>query len=147
MMESIQAGFEQLVEVAILLMEFIGVVVMVVTAIKAVVGVFRKDRHVRLRLAEGIALALEFKLGGEVLRTLVVRSLSELAMLGAVVLLRAAIAVLIQWGIKKEEARFDDDRVEAPAPAKPAKAQTQPHGFAADTQPQAFVGDVEVAET
>lgn len=111
-MEIIQTAFEQVVQGAILLMELIGVVVMVISATKAVVGVLRRDEHVRLNLAEGIALALEFKLGGEVLRTLVVRSFDELAILGAVVLLRAAIAVLIQWGIKKEEARLEDDKRE-----------------------------------
>ena len=106
MIHTIQAAFEELVQYAILLMEFIGVIVMVIAATKAVVGVMRRESHVRLRLAEGIALALEFKLGGEVLRTLVVRSLDELAVLGAVVLLRAAIAVLIQWGIKKEAVSY-----------------------------------------
>ncbi len=111
-MEIVQAAFEQAVQGAILLMELIGVIVMVISAAKAVVGVLKRDEHVRLNLAGGIALALEFKLGGEVLRTLVVRSLDELAILGAVVLLRAAIAVLIQWGIKKEEARLEDDKRE-----------------------------------
>ena len=111
-MGMIQAAFEQLVRYAILFMELIGVIVMVISATKALVGLYRRDAHMRLNLAEGIALALEFKLGAEVLRTLVVRTLDELIMLGAVVLLRAAIAVLIQWGIKREEDRLEDDERE-----------------------------------
>ena len=56
----------------------------------------------RLDLAEGIALALEFKIGGELLRTVVVRQLSELLILGAVILLRAALTFLIHWEINIE---------------------------------------------
>jgi len=37
--------------------------------IKSAVRCFRQDGQVRLKLAQSIALALEFKLGGEVLRT------------------------------------------------------------------------------
>ena len=70
-------------------------------------GCVRQNPHVRLDLAQGIALALEFKLGGEVLRTVIVREQSELLTLGAVILLRGALTFLIHWEIKNEEARID----------------------------------------
>ena len=41
--------------------------------------------------AQGIALALEFKMGGEVLRTVVVREWSELEFWGAIIVLRAML--------------------------------------------------------
>ena len=44
-----------------------------------------KRQLIRLNLAQGIALALEFKMGGEVLRTVVVREWSELGILGAII--------------------------------------------------------------
>ena len=69
---------------------------------------------VRLELAEGIALALEFKMGGELLRTVVVREWNELLILGSVILLRAALTFLIQWEIKNE-------RKNAPAEQKETK--------------------------
>lgn len=50
-----------------------------------------------------IALALEFKLGGEVLRTVIVREQAELIILGAIILLRGALTFLIHWEIKVEE--------------------------------------------
>ena len=56
-----------------------------------------------LNLAKGIALALEFKLGGEVLRTVIVREQAELIILGAIILLRGALTFLIHWEIKVEE--------------------------------------------
>lgn len=57
-------------------------------------GCIRRNPHVRLDLAQGIALALEFKLGGEVLRTVIVREQTELITLGAVILLRGALTFL-----------------------------------------------------
>ena len=55
--------------------------------------------------AEGIALALEFKLGGEVLRTVIVREWTELLILGAIIALRGALTLLIHWEISVEEKR------------------------------------------
>lgn len=54
-----------------------------------------ENAQVRLTLAEGIALALEFKLGGEVLRTVVVREWSELVILGAIIFLRGALTLIM----------------------------------------------------
>lgn len=70
--------FDLLVEYTILLVEFIGIVILVYSIISAVIGLFRKQKHVRLHLAEGIALSLEFKMGGELLRTVIVRDWNEL---------------------------------------------------------------------
>ena len=58
-------------------------------------------------LAEGSALALEFKMGGEVLRTVVVREWSELGILGAIIVLRAALTFLIHWEIKEEKKEME----------------------------------------
>ena len=49
------------------------------------------------------ALALEFKLGGEVLRTVITRDRDELFILGAIILLRGVLTFLIHWEIKNEE--------------------------------------------
>ena len=55
-------------EIGIRLVELAGIMVLLITAVQGVIQYFRHDSSVRLKLAEGIALALEFKLGGEVLR-------------------------------------------------------------------------------
>ena len=90
-------------EIGIRLVELAGIIVLLITAAQGMVGYFKKDPHIRLKLAQGIALALEFKLGGEVLRTVIVREWEELAILGAVILLRAALTMLLHWEIKNEE--------------------------------------------
>ena len=93
----------QIVLFCTMLMELFGVAVLVFTAIKCFVRWIRREKEIRLSLAEGIALALEFKLGGEVLRTVVVRDWTELGILGAIILLRGVLTFLIHWEIKNEE--------------------------------------------
>ena len=73
----------------------------------------RDNRHLRLKLAEGIALSLEFKMGSEVLRTVVVRDWEELGILGAVILLRGLLTFLIHWEIKNEEKTIKKENPEA----------------------------------
>ena len=106
MIADIEEVFEVIVQLGLMLMECVGVTVLLVTTIKSIWGCMRRDPHVRLMLAKGIALALEFKLGGEVLRTVIVREWSEMAILGAVIVLRGALTFLIHWEIKTEEAHL-----------------------------------------
>ena len=106
MVAEIEEVFEIVVQLGVLVMECVGVTVLMVTTMKSIWGCLKKDPHVRLTLAQGIALALEFKLGGEVLRTVIVREWSELAILGAIIVLRGALTFLIHWEIKTEEAHL-----------------------------------------
>lgn len=92
-------------EIGITLAELAGIAILFITVAKAIIGYFRKDEHIRLALADGIALALEFKLGGEVLRTVIVREWTELLILGAIIALRGALTLLIHWEISVEEKR------------------------------------------
>ena len=103
-----ESGFQLIVQYGVLLLECFGVTILLVTAVKSMAGCIRRNPHVRLDLAQGIALALEFKLGGEVLRTVIVREQTELITLGAVILLRGALTFLIHWEIKNEEAKIDE---------------------------------------
>lgn len=107
LLSQIEEIFKMIVQYGVLLMECVGVVILLVTTAKSIWGCIKRDPHVRLTLAQGIALALEFKLGGEVLRTVIVRERSELVILGAIILLRGALTFLIHWEIKNEEAHLE----------------------------------------
>lgn len=96
-------GLEVLVNFFVVVLEFMGLAVIAYTAVKAFFSWMKKDPRTRLNLAEGLAMALEFKLGGEILRTVVVRDMSEIMQVGAIILLRAALTFLIHWEIKNEE--------------------------------------------
>ena len=91
------------IEVCIILMELIGVCVMVVTAINCFIRWIRKDMEIGLRLAQGIALALEFKLGGEVLGTVLAESFKDLGIIACLIALRASLTFLLHWEIKNEK--------------------------------------------
>ena len=102
-------GLVTLVNLSVVLLEFIGVGVIVVAALQGIYNYVRRDPLTRLKLAKGMAMGLEFKLGSEILRTVVVRDLSEIAIVGAIILLRAALTFLIHWEIKNEEADLEAD--------------------------------------
>ena len=92
--------------IAMIACNTIGILVLLVAVIKGVNGYLCSDPHVKLKLAKGIAMALEFKLAGEVLRTITVRDWSEFAILGAIMALRVAITLLIHWEIKAEKSEL-----------------------------------------
>jgi uncharacterized membrane protein len=93
-----------IVQLSTVLMELFGVCVLVFTAVKSFWNwIKRNNTNIRLDLAQGIALALEFKMGGEVLRTVVVREWSELGILGAIIVLRGLLTFLIHWEISNEK--------------------------------------------
>lgn len=105
-----------IVEVCTSLLEFFGIVVLVTSAVRAFIRWARRDRkNIRLDLAQGIALALEFKMGGEVLRTVVVREWSELGILGAIIVLRAMLTFLIHWEIKNEKKDMSENTLPSAA--------------------------------
>ena len=100
--KSVSEVFDLIVNYLVLFVELIGIVILIYTVVLAVIGLIKRQPHTRLKLAEGIALSLEFKMGGELLRTVIVREWNELLILGAISLLRAALTFLIQWEIKIE---------------------------------------------
>ena len=107
LLHHVEEIFEVIVQFGVLVLECTGVTTLLFTTAKTIWGCIRRDPKIRLTLAKGIALALEFKLGGEVLRTVIVRDWSELAILGAIILLRGTLTFLIHWEIKTEEANLE----------------------------------------
>ena len=111
----------QIVQVCTMLMELFGVCVLVFTAIRCFARWIRRETEVRLSLAQGIALALEFKLGGEVLRTAVVREWTELGILGAIIVLRGLLTFLIHWEIKNEQKALEQEKLSDVASKHPER--------------------------
>ena len=64
--------------------------------------VTRTPKNIKFQLAEGLATSLEFKMAAEILKTVLVRDLNELMVLGAVILLRALLSLLIHVEMKGE---------------------------------------------
>lgn len=96
-----------IVDSAILLFEFIGVGIIIVTGVTAFINYLKRNPFTRLNLAKGLAMGLEFKLGSEILRTVIVRDYTEILTVAGIIALRAALTFLIHWEIKNEEAHHE----------------------------------------
>lgn len=88
--------------------ELIGIFVIIVGSLKAFyqyLRTFFKKEHlpIKLTLGNSLALGLEFKMGAEILKTVVIRSKEEIFMLGAIIVLRALLSILIHFEVKSEK--------------------------------------------
>lgn len=104
-MEAVEHIAFEIIHICILLIELAGTIVIVTSMVRGLIDFLRRDDHTRLHLAQGIMLGLEFKLGSEVLRSVVVSSWSELGMLAAIMALRTALTLLLHWEVQCEEKR------------------------------------------
>lgn len=101
--EYLQIILDYIVELGILLFEFVGVGIIIFSCIYCFRKYIKHDEDTRITLAKGLAMGLEFKLGSEILRTVVVREWKEISIVAGIILLRAALTFLIHWEIKQEE--------------------------------------------
>lgn len=87
--------------------ELIGIFVVTFSALQAFYKylkeiITRKPSNFKFELAQGLASGLEFKMAAEILKTVQVREIQELVILGAVILLRALLSLLIHSEMKAE---------------------------------------------
>ncbi|MDO4165921.1 MAG: DUF1622 domain-containing protein [Eubacteriales bacterium] len=92
----------QVVGISILILELMGVIVILASAIRGFYQYAKRVPNMKLTLAKGLAVGLEFKMGSEILRTVIVRDLSEIVVVAGVIGLRAALNFLIHWEIHEE---------------------------------------------
>lgn len=59
--------------------------------------------EIKYKLAKSMALGLEFKLAAEILKTVLIRTFMELAIIGSIILLRLFMTVIINWEMKEEK--------------------------------------------
>ena len=94
-------------EFAVFTLELVGILIIIAGSVNAIVQVFRnfilkKHINIVISLGKALALALEFKMGAEIINTVIVRNMAELGILAIVVVIRALLAILIHWEIKNE---------------------------------------------
>lgn len=107
-MFEIEQYFAIFVRACILCIEMAGIAIIVISMVRGFIGYLRKDDSIRIELAKGIMLGLEFKVGSEVLRSVIVSGWSELGTLAAVILLRSLLTFLLHWEIREEEKRCQE---------------------------------------
>ena len=96
-------------------LEFVGVIIIIVGSFRALVRLIKSlakksSFKGEVDLEKSLSLALEFKMGAEIIKTVIIHNLEELAILGVVIVIRALIALLIHWEIhiKEKEKRLKE---------------------------------------
>ncbi len=85
-------------------LEIMGVFIVLYSALKAfckyaLKGFMFGDEIIKIEFSQALAMSLEFKLGAEILKTLIIRTKEELIILASIVMLRAAVTLIIHWEI------------------------------------------------
>jgi uncharacterized membrane protein len=103
MYELLEDHFIDAVNYTIMAIEMVGVIVLVVYAVRATFALFKSTYKCKRLLSTGITTALSFLLGGEVLKTIVAPDWKDIGMTCAILLMRAAVTVLLHWEHQQEE--------------------------------------------
>lgn len=108
--EMLESVLTQIIAHMIPILELMGVFIVAVGAASSFYKYLRSGFHsddgqLKLSFAETLALALEFKMGGEILKTVITRTIDEMYVLAAIIVLRALLTFVIHWEIK-----FDTDQ-------------------------------------
>ena len=95
-------------EISASLLELVGIVIIIIGSCRALVRlahfVLKKQPfNIVIDLGKALSLALEFKMGAEIIKTVIIHNLEELAILGVVIVIRALLAFIIHWEIHIEE--------------------------------------------
>ena len=112
-------GYEHILHniatVSALTLELVGVLIIILGSGKSLVhltqGLIRHRKlNIVVELGKTLALALEFKMGAEIIKTVIVHDLTELAVLGIVIAIRALLAFLIHWEMKMEKKEEEEKK-------------------------------------
>lgn len=98
-----------IVPIGIHTLELMGIIIIFVGAIKAfykyALSLISKTSYpIKVEFAKALTLALEFKMGAEILKTVIINSFDEMYILAAIILLRALLAFVIHSEMKAESA-------------------------------------------
>lgn len=97
-----------LAELAAYTLELIGILIIIIGSLRALFLlakciIKKRPFHVVIDLGKALSLALEFKMGAEIIKTVIIHNLEELAILGVVIVIRALLAFIIHWEVRSEE--------------------------------------------
>ena len=123
MFDTIMSNYHELLhflaEITVATLELVGIAIIVIGSFRALAQLFIRIRtkqpiNIMIELGRALALGLEFKMGAEIVNTVIVREIRELLILGLVIALRAVLAILIHWEIKIERAHDKENEQKKP---------------------------------
>ena len=117
-LEGYESILHGIAEFTVATLELIGILIIIIGSFMALakyVTALKTGNKPNIFIALGrtLAFALEFKMGAEIVNTVIIREIKELLVLGIVIALRAVLALLIHWEITnemKEEKGKEEDK-------------------------------------
>ena len=112
MLENLVAQYKDILhpiaELSAGMLELVGIIIIIIGSVRALIKLFgclikKQPLHIVIDLGKALALALEFKMGAEIIKTVIIHNLEELAILGVVIVIRALLSFIIHWEIRSEE--------------------------------------------
>lgn len=102
-------------EISASVLEFVGIIIIVVGSFRAIIRLIeriikKKKFRIVSDIGKVLSLALEFKMGAEIIKTVIIRNLEELAILGIVIIIRAILAFMIHWEVSLEEKSLKNEK-------------------------------------
>jgi len=106
------------------ILELMGVAIICFGAVRSIITYFKtqlakgKGRrlsdakgvdNVKVMLGTSLELGLEFKMGAEIIKTLLIRDLSEIWILAAIIVLRTMLSVLLHFEMRTEKKKSEVD--------------------------------------
>ena len=110
-MELIEHILETIVEIGAIILELTGIFVMLDASARGIIRWIRREED-GPRLEEGILEALEFMMCGEVLKTVTANDMNDYIALGAIIVLRFALAFEVQWELKNKAWHLAQERLQ-----------------------------------
>lgn len=104
----LENAIETILPYIINILEIMGIAVVAWSGISAFWGYIKdiflhKKSNFMFKFSEGLAAGLEFKMAAEILKTVLVKEMSELLVLGAIILLRAILSILIHFEMRHKK--------------------------------------------
>ena len=113
-MKNVEGGGDMSVIIEMLLpeiihfLELIGIVIILIGAIQAFISYIcmffgkNKNDNIKLMLGSALELGLQYKMGAEILKTVLLRDMNEIWIIGSIIVLRALVSLLIPYEMNHE---------------------------------------------
>lgn len=102
MLDQLTHLIHDIARLAILLVELLSIACILLCTLQVIYNLLQKKAQARYLFMKGLSMALTFRLSGEIIRTILVRSMDEIIQIGALIAIKAALAYLIHWDIKAD---------------------------------------------
>ncbi|MCF0109140.1 MAG: DUF1622 domain-containing protein [Erysipelotrichaceae bacterium] len=103
MLEIIEHVLHLLVEYSMAIFELAGVIWLIYAGVKGIYEFITGDPKAKHNLGHGMEIGMSILMCGEILRTVVVKDMTSIAVVGGIIALRAALTFLIIIEEKVEE--------------------------------------------